>query len=171
MHKLIQPTGAVTMFLQTWGRRGQLNEFFTDFTKMQEYMTTGIREYQKAANDPVRSFVAPAGLAFQLVYEDTVAAGGTNASAPFSDLYKGDGSHPETQGSYLAACTIYAAYTGRPVSGLQWAPDSINAERRDYLQSKADQAVFEDNTFYPSLKQFREIQASPGGINRSSAAI
>jgi hypothetical protein len=35
----------------------------------------------------VRSFV-PAGLAFQLVYDD-IAAGGTNASPSFSDLYRG----------------------------------------------------------------------------------
>jgi hypothetical protein len=152
IHRLIQPTGAVTMFLLTWGRQRGLgpDEFFSDYSKMQQYLTFGYREYQKAANIPVRSFVAPAGLAFQLVYEDTIAAGGTEASSPFSDLYAGDGSHPDRQGTYLSACVIYAAYTGRSVAELKWAPDGIGAERRDYLQSKADEAVFDDDTFYPS---------------------
>jgi hypothetical protein len=149
IHRLIQPSGAVTMFLETWGRQGQLDAFFTSFTFMQEYLTRGIREYQKAAKEPVRSFVAPAGRAFQLVYEDTIAAGGTNASAPFSQLYKDDGSHPDVQGAYLSACVIYAAYTGRSVAELEWAPNGIDAERRDYLQTKADEAVFDDTTFYP----------------------
>ncbi len=44
---------------------------------------------------------------------------------------------------------IYAAYTGRSVSELEWSPN-IGDERRDYLQSKADEAVFDDDTFYPS---------------------
>ena len=36
------------------------------------------------------------------------------------------------------------------VAELEWAPDGIGAERRDYLQSKADAAVFDDDMFYPS---------------------
>jgi hypothetical protein len=150
MHRLIQPSGAVTILLETWGRQDHLDSFFTNFTFMQEYLTAGMREYQRATREPVPSYVAPAGQAFKLVYEDTIAAGGTNASAPFSQLYKDDGSHPDLQGSYLSACVIYAAYTGRSVAELEWAPDSIGVERRDYLQSKADEAVFDDYTFFPS---------------------
>ena len=74
---------------------------------MQQYLNFGYRGYQQAANNP-RSFVAPAGIAFQLIYDDTISARGTVTSSPFSDLYSGDGSHPSVQGSYLAACAIYA---------------------------------------------------------------
>jgi hypothetical protein len=116
---------------------------------MQEYLNIIYREYQLVANNP-RSFVAPAGVAFQLIYDDTILAGGTNASAPSSDLYKSDGSHPTVQGSYLASCVIYAAYTGLSAAELERAPGSIGAERRDYLQSKANEVVFDDDTFYPS---------------------
>jgi hypothetical protein len=151
INKLIEPTGAVTMFLLTWGRqRGLKNEpFFPNFRKMQEYLNFGYRQYQLAANDPP-SFVAPVGIAYELIYKDTIAAGGSATSSPFKNLYAGDGSHPSQQGSYLAACVIYAAYTGRSVAELEWAPGNIGAGRRDYLQSKADEAVFDDDTFYPS---------------------
>jgi hypothetical protein len=40
---------------------------------------------------------------------------------------------------------IYAAYTSLLVAELEWAPEDIEAERRDYLQSKGD-----EGTFYPS---------------------
>jgi hypothetical protein len=151
LHKLIEPTGAVTIFLLTWGRQNGVgpNDFFTDYPKMQEYLNFGYRQYQLAANNPL-SFVAPAGIAFKLIYDDTISAGGTATSPPFSDLYSSDGSHPSDQGSYLAACVIFAAYTGLSAADLEWKPQFINTERRDYLQSKADEAVFDDDTFSPS---------------------
>jgi hypothetical protein len=162
LNKLIEPTGAATMFLLTWGRQRGLgaDEFFPDYPKMQRYLNTGYREFQEAANNP-RSFVAPAGIAYQLIYYDTILAGGTETSSPFSNLYSGDGSHPSLQGSYLTACVIYAAYTGLSVAELEWAPEGIGAERRDYLQGKADQAVFRDDTFYPPRWDVLDLVSPP----------
>jgi hypothetical protein len=173
LNKLIEPTGAVTMFLLTWGRQKGVgpDDFFSDYSKMQQYLNVGYRQYQQAANNP-RSYVAPAGLAFQLIYADTISAGGTETSSPFSDLYSGDGSHPSVQGSYLAACAIYAAYTGFSVAELEWAPEGIGAERRDYLQSKADEAVFDDDTFYPSrwnVPNSTDPNDKPTAAERSTA--
>jgi hypothetical protein len=162
LNNLIEPTGAVTMFLSTWGRQRGLgpDHFFSDYLKMQAYLNLGYRKYQLAANSP-QSFVAPAGVAFQLIYDDTILAGGTEAASQFNDLYKPDGSHPSQQGSYLAACVIYAAYTGLSAAELEWAPKGIGAERRDYLQSKADEAVFDDDTFFPSRWDLPDF-VSPG---------
>jgi hypothetical protein len=152
LNKLIEPTGAVTMFLHTWGYREGVDgdPLLTDFPSMQIYLDTGYRLYQQAANNP-RSFVAPAGIAYHLVFDDTTYSGGTQPFSLFTDLYSSDGIHPSDQGSYLAACVVYAAYTGLSVAELEWAPAFIDAERRDYLQSKADEAVFDDDTFFPSL--------------------
>jgi hypothetical protein len=152
LNKLIEPTGAVTMFLHTWGYREGVDgdPLLVDFPSMQIYLDTGYRLYQQAANNP-RSFVAPAGIAYHLIFDETTYAGGTKPFSLFTDLYSSDGIHPSDQGSYLAACVVYAAYTGLSVSELEWAPAFIDAERRDYLQSKADEAVFDDNTFFPSL--------------------
>jgi hypothetical protein len=132
------------MFLLTWSRQKGLgsDDFFPGFLKMQAYLNSGYRQYQLAAKNP-RSFVAPAGIAYQLMYDETILGEGTEISSPFSGLY------PSVQGSYLSVRAIYAAYTGLSVAELEWAPEGIGAERRDYLQSKADEAVFDDDTFYP----------------------
>jgi hypothetical protein len=162
LNKWIETTGAVTMFLLTWGRQKGLgsDEFFPDYSKMQRYLNTGYQQYQLAANNP-RSFVAPAGIAYQLVYDDTILAGGTDASSPFSNLYSGDGSNPSLQGSYLSACVIYAAYTGLSVAELEWAPEGIGAEHRDYLQGKADEAVFRNSMFYPHRYDVLDLAYPP----------
>jgi hypothetical protein len=97
LNNLIEPTGTVTIFLSTWARQ------FSDVHTMQERLNVGYRQYQQAAYNPL-SFVAPVGVAFQLVKDNTIAAGGVVSSAPFNSLYKGDGSHPSDNGSYLAAC-------------------------------------------------------------------
>jgi hypothetical protein len=161
LHKLIAPTGAVTMFLLTWGRQRGLKNGFRDFPSMQHWLNQGYREYQKAASTSTSStsssnsdaarrlaFVAPAGVAFQLVYDQVIANGGSATSKNFRQLYGRDGSHPSDQGSYLAACVIFCAYTGRSVQALEWAPGSMSAERRDYLQGIADQAVFEHGAMF-----------------------
>lgn len=41
---------------------------------------------------------------------------------PWLDLYAGDGAHPNAEGSYLAACVLYATLTGQSPAG---APASI----------------------------------------------
>jgi hypothetical protein len=146
LNKIIEETGAVTMFMQTWGRQRGLKRdaFFTNYTIMQDYLTRGYREYQLAAINP-RSFVAPVGLAYQLVWDSQ----GSDTGNRFRELYGGDESHPTRQGTFLAACVIYAAYTGRSVSELEWCA-GINQVRCDFLKRAADEAVFDDDTFYPS---------------------
>jgi hypothetical protein len=151
LNKLIEPTGAITMFLLTWGRQRGLatDKFFPDYEKMQDYLNFGIHEYRQAAKDP-RSFVAPAGIAFRLIYDEEVAVGGSAESKSFRALFDDyEGSHPSVEGSYLSACVIFCSYTGLKVSQLKWAPSSIPAERRDYLQKIAEQAVFDDSAFWP----------------------
>jgi hypothetical protein len=151
LNKLIEPTGAVTMFLLTWGRQRGLatDKFFPDYEKMQDYLNYGIHKYWQAANDP-RSFVAPTGLAFRLIYDEEVAVGGSAESKSFRALFDDyEGSHPSVEGSYLSACVIFCTYTGLKATQLKWAPSSIPAERRDYLQKIAEQAVFDDDSFWP----------------------
>jgi hypothetical protein len=162
INKLVEPTGAVTMFLLTWGRQRGLDsdKFFPNYAKMQDYLNFGIFEYWQAARSP-RSFVAPTGIAFRLIYDAEIAVGGSADSKSFRELYDDyEGSHPSEQGSYLSACVIFCAYTGLRVSELTWAPSSIPAERRDYLQKIAEQAVFDDDAFWP---QPWNVPRSSGG--------
>jgi hypothetical protein len=146
LNNIIEETGAVTMFFQTWGRqRGLKNsDFFTNYTIMQDYLTFGYRKFQQAANSP-RSFVAPVGLAYQLVWDSQ----GSDTGNRFRELYGGDESHPTIQGTFLSACVIYAAYTGRSVSELEWC-NGIEAVRCEFLKRAADEAVFDDDTYSPA---------------------
>lgn len=70
-----------------------MTNYTQTFSTMQQYLTGGYREYQQTVNNPW-SFVAPAGLAFQLIYGGIIRAGGTDTSAPLSDLNNDDESHP-----------------------------------------------------------------------------
>lgn len=152
LHSTIQPTGAVTLLLLTWGRRDgdSMNPtIYPNYRAMQQRLLNGydslaaeLRQYNPDAD----VYVVPAGLAFFLVYTDDEAAGRdpTAANADFYSLFEDDGSHPSLAGSYLAAATFAAAYTGQPVADLSYVPGGLGAEKARYLRTVADRVVFGD---------------------------
>jgi hypothetical protein len=90
------------MFLLTWGRQQGLDneDFFPDSPKMQRYLNIGYRAYQQAAYNP-RTFVAPAGIAYLLIYAKN--------SRAFRDLYGSDGSRPTVDPSLTPSAIPPAA--------------------------------------------------------------
>jgi hypothetical protein len=94
--KAIRDAGAQPVFYLTWARRatpedqGALNH---------AYISAALQ-----AGAPL----APVGIAWQTVRRER----------PDLDLYWKDGSHPSPAGSYLAACSIYAALLHRDPRGL-----------------------------------------------------
>lgn len=52
--------------------------------------------------------VVPVGVAWQTIVKNN----------PEIDLYTSDGKHPRLEGSYLAACTFYGFFYGKPSAGL-----------------------------------------------------
>lgn len=146
-------TGGETMFLMTWGRRdGDASnpDLYPDFLTMQARLTEGYVTYVDLASaDGTPAWIAPAGLAWQRVYEDVLADGGdpTASDSPFFGLYVDDGSHPSQRGTYLAACVVYASLTGRSPEGLD-APETVADAA--YLQSVAAAVVLDGEGFaYP----------------------
>lgn len=79
----IRESGAKTLFLMTWSRRGHKEQ--------QKYLTYA---YMTIAGE-LGSEIAPVGLVWDLVRHDRDI-----------DLYDRDGSHPSIYGSFLAATTI-----------------------------------------------------------------
>ena len=59
----------------------------------------------------------------------------------FTKLYKGDGSHASTLGSYLASCVIVTTMIGEDPREWIWKPDSLNEEERDSMQEYAWRAI------------------------------
>lgn len=145
-------TGARTMFLMTWGRRdGDPDNaaLYPDFPTMQARLADGYLAYAEAASqDGTTAWVAPAGLAWQRIYDDVVAAGEDplEIGGAFAGLYSEDGSHPSPRGTYLAACVLYASTTGLSPEGLAAPDDVLDPE---YLQEVAAAVVLEGELSYP----------------------
>lgn len=86
-------------------------------------------EYTKAGNDN-NALVIPAGLAFARAI----------SKAPDLELYQADKRHPSVAGTYLAACTSFAALYGKSPVGVRFDA-GLGAERAAMLQQTAWETV------------------------------
>jgi PKD repeat protein len=137
--KKYNPCANVVMFM-TWGRQlgGQqcdgsgshCSPVFMDFSHMQDSLESA---YTQIA-DSINAYVAPVGISWKSVIEDTSIV-----------LHTADQSHPNLNGSYLAACTFYATFWKEPVSGNTFT-SGLSPSFANYLQSKADSVVFQAST-------------------------
>jgi hypothetical protein len=110
----IRAAGATPLLMMTWARRDRPQE--------QAPLTDAYRRIGEELNVPV----APVGLAWAAA----------RSRWPYLDLFVEDGSHPNPGGSYLAACVLYVALTGRDPRGGATAPD-VAPELAARLQSVA----------------------------------
>lgn len=87
--------------------------------------------YVEVGNE-IQALVIPVGLAFDVAYQ----------SHPHLKLHHPDGTHPSLLGTYLAACTTYAALYGRsPVGNAYRADGAIDADVALQLQQVAQDVV------------------------------
>ncbi len=63
------------------------------------------------------------------------------ATSMEKSLYYGDVKHPSIRGTYLAACTIYAAIIKKSPVGLMYRPKEINPQMALTLQQYAANAM------------------------------
>lgn len=101
LDKIIDQSGAQTVFYQTWGRRDgdKMNkERFPTYEKMQKALS---KSYSSAAQK-CRAKLARVGDTWALVRKADDKLG--------RELYRGDGSHPSGKGAYLAACVFYRTF-------------------------------------------------------------
>jgi hypothetical protein len=152
---MIETAGAQTVFLMTWGRREGDNEvidLFPDFMTMQNALTAGYMKYSELLSTPDRPvLIAPAGLAWQAVWEDAVAQGKDplDPEGTFWRLYTSDGSHPSQLGSYLATLVVYATITGNDPEQTAWVPSGVNEEEVAYLREVARRVVLGEDEPVP----------------------
>lgn len=155
LNGLITDNGAHTLALMTWGKRsGDPDNFFRypSFKAMQAHLKNGYFQYATRATTPERSVVViPAGLAFEKIYDDIVAAGEDplHEDSLFWGLYSADGSHLSVEGTYLVACVAFASLTGESPAGTNWAPDEVRAEVRETLQEAAAVVVLNHEELPP----------------------
>jgi len=92
---IVRAHGATPIFFMSWA--------YADKPEM----TAQLAEAYTVAGNANKALVIPAGLAFARVRE----------KQPELNLYVADKRHPSLAGTYLAACTVFAALTGRSPVG------------------------------------------------------
>ena len=131
----IRKQGAKPCLFMTWGRRDgdQRNtQVYPDFTTMHAKISGA---YEKAAREN-DSLLAPIGHAFSMIRSQDKAL--------FKKLYKNDGSHPSSQGGYLAACVLWGTLTGKDPNLIRWN-GALKAGDAKFLRSVASKAVRQNN--------------------------
>lgn len=132
------PCATIMMFM-TWGRRfgGQqcdsdgthCSPVFADFSHMQDSLASA---YTGIANE-IQASVAPVGRAWEDIILNTSTV-----------LHTGDNSHPNNNGSYLAACVFYAMIWKESPVGLA-TQIAVDASLAPILQESARKIVFESD--------------------------
>jgi len=115
---LIRASGARTVFFMTWAYQGK--------PQMTEPLAKG---YESVANE-LDDLVVPVGLAFQRSLEER----------PALVLHFKDHMHPSLAGTYLAACTFYAALYGKSPEGNPYTAD-LDPDTARFLQGVAWRTV------------------------------
>jgi len=149
LNKLIQINNqcATTMFYMTWGRKygGQqcigayCSPVFVDYFHMQDSLESA---YMKMAYDN-QAFCSPVGISWR----NSIGNGDP------IELFSSDGSHPSLAGSYLAACTFYAAIFNKSPHGLEYTA-GLSPDDAAYLQQVATYTVMTNpaqwNIYHPA---------------------
>ncbi len=95
-HSEIKMAGAETIFLMTWARKNKPS------------MINGLKDAYESIGDELNACVAPAGPAWRKC----------GRQYPEIELFKPDGSHPNSKGTYLTACILYSVITGNSPEGM-----------------------------------------------------
>jgi hypothetical protein len=118
----IKAAGGKTALFMTWARSAQVAGSADQLFRMR----MAVNRYYEANAESVGATVVPVGRAWERAYRTTTLT-----------LHSGDGSHPAPLGTYLAACSFYAALAQKSPSGLGDGGLTISAQDRAALQKIA----------------------------------
>jgi PKD repeat protein len=120
----------------TWGRRygGQqcdpsgtyCSPVFANFNQMQNSLTSAYLEISEQLNVQC----APVGVVWQNILNNSTHV-----------LHSGDNSHPNMDGSYVAACTIFSSIWKQGASGLSYTA-GLSSTLAQYYQLISDNTLF-----------------------------
>lgn len=90
---------------------------------------------------------------------------------PNTNLYAGDGSHPNLNGSYLAACTFYASiYHKSPIGA--WKPTNMDSTLAFTIQTQTNTTVFDslnvwgiDTMLPPKSVTYYQTSTTPNQVD------
>jgi hypothetical protein len=132
--QLIRNAGARPLLFMTWGHEaGWPAADLTSYSSMQSAVDQGYLAIASQLGIPI----APVGAAWQSVV----------AQQPNTVLWQGDGVHPTTAGTYLAACVFYASIFARSPVGLSY-DDGLPAAEATMLQGVAASVTLGNGTHW-----------------------
>ena len=99
---------------------------FTNFNQMQDSLTSAYLEISEQLNVQC----APVGVVWQNILNNSTHV-----------LHSGDNSHPNMDGSYVAACTIFSSIWKQGASGLSYTA-GLSSSLAQYYQSISDNTLF-----------------------------
>jgi PKD repeat protein len=155
----------------TWGRRfggmqcGPGNTYcspnFVNFNHMQDSLTSAYLEISEQLNIQC----APVGVTWQNILNDTTLV-----------LHSGDNSHPNIDGSYVAALTIFSSIWKKCSFGLTYTA-GLTSQLAQYYQSKSDNTVFNSTNDWnllinnPSANFSESISGNTATFINSSSSV
>jgi hypothetical protein len=126
----IRQVKAAPIFFLTWAHRGGVPEYdLVGYGPMQDQIDTGYQKIAQELNVPI----APAGYAWWIAMNQN----------PQLDLWQADGSHPNPEGTYLAACVFYAVIFRESPEGLSYIA-GIPRDSAKVLQKTAADVVLKN---------------------------
>jgi hypothetical protein len=155
----------------TWGRRygGQqcdpsgtyCSPVFADFNHMQDSLTSAYLEISEQLNIQC----APVGITWQNILNDTTLI-----------LHSNDNSHPNIDGSYVAALTIFSSTWKQSSFGLTYTA-GLSSQLAQYYQTKSDNTLFNSTNDWnllinnPSANFSESISGSTATFTNSSSSV
>ena len=123
------------VFFMTWGRKNGDANNASVYPILGTYlgMQWRLRQSYLEMGFTHDATVAPVGMSWKKSIQ-------TN---PSFELYALDESHPNTAGSYLAACTFYSTLFNKSCVGSTYYPSSLSATDAAYLQDIASSTVLD----------------------------
>ena len=155
----------------TWGRRygGQqcdpsgtyCSPVFADFNHMQDSLTSAYLEISEQLNIQC----APVGVTWKNILNDTTLI-----------LHSNDNSHPNIDGSYVAALTIFSSIWKQSSFGLTYTA-GLSSQLAQYYQTKSDNTLFNSTNDWnllinkPSSNFSESISGSTATFTNSSSSV
>jgi PKD repeat protein len=128
---------------------------------MQDSLTSAYLEISEQLNVQC----APVGVVWQNILNDTNLV-----------LHSGDNSHPNIDGSYVAACAIFSSIWKQGVSGLSYTA-GISSQRAQYYQLMSDNVLFNSTNDWnllinnPSANFSESISGNTATFTNSSSSV
>lgn len=119
------------MYYMTWGRQDG-DPQWSGINTFEKMNTRLYNAYMRMADSSDRAMVSPVGAVWGYV----------RTNQPGIDLYNSDGSHPSTEGTYLAACTFYASLFRQSPVGATYT-GGLSAATAGILQQAATTVILD----------------------------